>query len=75
MGRYMRLTMVGLYVFFVMAVVSTATYIRGMEDGVERYRHSKQFYLTLYAMYHFGLIDGCTNDALCDRAGLGGGAK
>lgn len=32
-------------------------YSKGMEDGVARYRHSKQFQLTLDSMYRFGLGD------------------
>ncbi len=32
-------------------------YSKGIEDGVTRYKHSRQFELTLQSMYHFGLAD------------------
>lgn len=32
-------------------------YQKGMEDGVARYKRSKQFELTLQSMYRFGLAD------------------
>lgn len=32
-------------------------YQKGMEDGVTRYKRSKQFELTLQSMYRFGLAD------------------
>jgi hypothetical protein len=34
------------------------TYRKGCQDGVIRYQHSKQFMLTLYRMYMFGMRDG-----------------
>ncbi len=37
------------------------TYHRGQIDGVARYKHSKQFYITLGSMYHYGTKDGCEN--------------
>ena len=33
-------------------------YGKGEMDGVEHYKHSKQFQLTLYSMYMFGARDG-----------------
>lgn len=36
-------------------------YMKGMEDGVTRYKHSKQFEMTLQSMYRFGLTD-CRED-------------
>lgn len=44
-------------------------YSRGMQDGVEHYKRSRQFQLTLQSMYRFGVADGCTDDHLCDLAG------
>lgn len=32
-------------------------YQRGAEDGVARYKRSKQFEMTLQSMYRFGLLD------------------
>jgi hypothetical protein len=68
-----RFIVAGFFVSLILFPLFVATYLRGMADGVERYRHSKQFMLTLYSMYMFGLKDGCTDDAMCDKAGLGGG--
>ena len=45
------------------------TYSRGLEDGVVRYKRSRQFMLTLQSMYRFGVADGCTDDRICDAAG------
>lgn len=32
-------------------------YSKGMEDGVARYKRSKNFEMTLQSMYRFGLAD------------------
>jgi len=34
------------------------TYVKGCQDGVARYKRSKNFMLTLYSMYMFGVRDG-----------------
>lgn len=36
-------------------------YQKGAEDGVVRYKRSKQFEMTLQSMYRFGLLD-CEED-------------
>jgi hypothetical protein len=41
------------------------TYVRGCQDGVVRYKRSKNFMLTLYSMYMMGFRDG--SDAAQER--------
>lgn len=45
-------------------------YSRGMVDGVAHYKKSKQFRLTLFSMYRYGVSDGCTDDHICDMYGF-----
>lgn len=44
-------------------------YSKGMEDGVTRYKRSKNFELTLQSMFLYGLGDGivrcCNNEFTC----------
>ena len=66
-----RFISAGFLVAVVLMPLFAYVYVRGVVDGVEHYRHSKQFVLTLEGMYRMGLMDGCTDDHLCDLAGLG----
>ena len=42
-------------------------YFQGMIDGVARYRGSRQFQLTLFSMYRFGVLDACADHDLCQK--------
>lgn len=47
------------------------TYKQGMNDGVARYKRSKNFELTLQSMYFFGrgdaVVDCCNHDIICGK--------
>lgn len=53
-----RLIMASLLVALVLCPIFEYVYLKGCQDGVTRYKHSKSFSLTLYSMYLFGLHDG-----------------
>lgn len=40
-------------------------YGKGSIDGIARYRQSKNFMLTLYSMYVYGLRDACDASLRC----------
>jgi hypothetical protein len=71
-GEMMRERLkIGLLLAAILVPLFAYTYHRGEVDGVAHYKQSKQFALTLDSMYRFGLMDGCTNDEICDMAGFG----
>lgn len=53
-----RLFALSLGISLVLFPIMCYTYVRGCQDGIARYKKSKQFELTLYSMYKFGFIDG-----------------
>ena len=65
-----RFVMAGLLASFVLFPLFAYTYMRGWKDGVAHYRRSDEFAMTLESMYRFGLIDGCTDDEICDAHGI-----
>jgi hypothetical protein len=42
-------------------------YAKGYRDGIEHYKRSNSFVLTLESAYVYGLRDGCSNKSLCGR--------
>lgn len=67
MRRLLSAILIGI---FVIAPSYIYVYIRGGKDMITHYKHSKQFYMTLESMYRFGVMDGCTDDTVCDKYGL-----
>lgn len=53
-----RYIVAGLYLSIILFPLFCYTYVKGMADGVARYKTSKNFYMTLYSMYRYGVIDG-----------------
>lgn len=60
-----RFIKASLLVLLVLFPLFGYTFLKGAEWGVDRYRHSRQFFLTLYSMYMYGLSDGCTDPKTC----------
>lgn len=52
-----RYILAGLGIAAILFPLFWYVYSKGMEDGVARYKRSKQFQLTLDSMYRFGLVD------------------
>ena len=50
-------TAVYLWILLVFATVGTYLYFRGASDGVQKYKHSKQFQMALDSAYRYGLYD------------------
>jgi hypothetical protein len=48
----------GLLVALIVFPLSAYVFLKGAAWGVERYRHSRQFNMTLFSMYMFGIHDG-----------------
>lgn len=57
--------------FLILAPTYLYVYNQGAIDGVARYQRSERFKKTLFSMYRFGLMDGCTDDRICDKYGFG----
>jgi hypothetical protein len=55
MRRFIVLALANVVILF---PLFTYTYLKGGIDGVARYQHSRQFALTLYSMYMFGVREG-----------------
>lgn len=60
-----RFIVAGLLLSLVLFPIFGYVYARGMTDGVDRYRDSRQFKMTLLSMYMFGVQDGCTMPTVC----------
>lgn len=46
------------YVFLVFLLVGSYLFCKGEVVGVEKYKHSKNFQMTLESAYRFGYLDG-----------------
>jgi len=55
MKRYIS---AGLLTALILFPLFSYTYVKGCQDGIARYKRSKNFMLTLYSMYRFGVQDG-----------------
>ena len=62
MRRFITLFVTTAFLLFPLCVYM---YGRGEADGITRYRHSKEFMLTVYIMYMHGVVDGCKDKSLC----------
>lgn len=67
-----RYVVAGLLTAAVLFPLFWYVYARGLEDGVARYKRSKQFELTLQSAAYFGLGDGivrcCNKEITCGEA-------
>lgn len=70
MRRLRQLILLAVSVAAVLLPLDWYVYWRGGRDEVARYKRSRQFQMTLDSMYRFGLMDGCTDDEKCDKAGF-----
>lgn len=61
-----RFIVASLLVSLVLFPLFGYTYLKGCQDGIARYKQSKNFMLTLYSMYLFGVGDGCKGGSICE---------
>lgn len=62
----MRRLKLGIGTMLILFPLLGYTYIKGCQDGIVRYKQSKNFMLTLYDMYMFGVMDGCRGGKICE---------